>query len=276
MRIRGVMWWFLEKLFKSESPADKFITVNKQAKLLHKKEQEIYKQTMKFEKKNPLVASFDYLLYDFQIFCEFIEKYKDELELKYDWDMFELLNYFSLVLRFLRIWYYESSWIYVRKAFEYWLNMFYSGKKSVWTRKKIQFIIDKKKAKGWPMMFDVDEVYKIYSYLSDKFTHFNWNTVNIKFDKRKIFEMDSVFVITIITISNMTVNLIDDGILLKYWKNKIDNPVEEYIYYANYIWPLVWSWFISGCQYWFKNACAFYELWKSLDLEKWIKDFDEK
>lgn len=33
----------------------------------------------------------------------------------------------------------------------------------------------------------------------------------------------------------MTVNLIDDDTLLKYWKNKIDNPVEEYIYYANYI-----------------------------------------
>jgi hypothetical protein len=58
--------------------------VNKQAKLLHKKEQEIYKQTMKFEKKNPLVASFDYLLYDFQIYCEFIEKYRNEFELKYD------------------------------------------------------------------------------------------------------------------------------------------------------------------------------------------------
>ena len=74
------MLWFLDILLKNKSKKDKFITINKQAKLLHKKEHEIYKQTMKFEKKNLLVASFDYLLYDFQIFCEFIEKYKDEFE----------------------------------------------------------------------------------------------------------------------------------------------------------------------------------------------------
>ena len=153
--------------------------------------------------------------------------------------------------------------------------MFYPWKKTVWTRKKIQFIIDGRIAKEWPMMFDIDEVHKIYAHLSNEFTHFNWNTVDIKFDKEKIIDMNSLFVITIITISNMIINLVDDDILLKYWKNKIENPVGDYIFYANYIWPLVWSGTISWCQYWFQNACAFCELWKSLDLEKWIKDFDK-
>lgn len=43
---------FSKRIFKHESPADKFITVNKQANLLYKKEQEIYKKTKEFE-KNP-------------------------------------------------------------------------------------------------------------------------------------------------------------------------------------------------------------------------------
>ena len=97
------MLWFLEKLFKSESPADKFITVNKQAKLLHEKEQEIYKQTMKFEKKNSMILDYDYLFYDFQILCEFVEKYREDFKLQYNWDVSDLLDYFSLVLRFLKI-----------------------------------------------------------------------------------------------------------------------------------------------------------------------------
>ena len=47
------MLWFLDILLKNKSKKDKFITINKQAKLLHKKEQEIYKQTMKFVFKVP-------------------------------------------------------------------------------------------------------------------------------------------------------------------------------------------------------------------------------
>jgi len=73
----------LKKIFLSESPADKYITVNKQAKLLHKKEQEIYKQTIKFEKRYHMFLDLDYLFYDFQIFCEFISKCKKESAIRY-------------------------------------------------------------------------------------------------------------------------------------------------------------------------------------------------
>lgn len=45
------MMCFLKRIFKYEIPGDKYITVNKQAIELHEKEQKIYKETLKFEKK---------------------------------------------------------------------------------------------------------------------------------------------------------------------------------------------------------------------------------
>ena len=72
------MWNVFSDILHKSSPAEKYITVNNQAILLHKKEQDIYKATIKFEQEYSLFLDFDYLFYDFQILCEFIEKYKED------------------------------------------------------------------------------------------------------------------------------------------------------------------------------------------------------
>lgn len=266
------------KIFRKEKLTDRAITINRQAIELNKKEQEIYKKTIMFENKSDL--SCDYLFYDFQILCEFITKYKNDLQIEYDWNPAELLDYFSLALRFLQIGHYETCGIYIRKAFEYWTTNFCANKSRNNCRNRLERIIEQKKSDKWPMKFDSTEVYKIYKYLSNNFTHFQWNNIDINFDKQQYLELNSLFTITIITISNITINLIKPETLLKYRKNRIDNPVEEYLYYAEYIWPLVWSGMVSWCQHWFMNTLKyswikdfdFEKYGKWLDLNKWIKD----
>jgi len=269
---------FFLKIFKKEKLANKAITINRQAIELNKKEQEIYKETIKFKEKSDL--SCDYLFYDFQILCEFITKYKSDLQIEYDWNPAELLDYFSLALRFLQIGHYETCGIYIRKAFEYRLKIFCLDEKQEHFSDQLKWIIKKQKSDEWPMTFESNEVYKIYKYLSNKFTHFHWNNIEINFDKKQYMELNSLFTITIISISNITINLIEPEILLKYRTNRIENPVEEYLYYAEYIWQLVWSNIASWCQHWFMNTLKyswikdfdFEKYWKWLDLDKWIKD----
>lgn len=268
------------KIFKKERLANRVITINRQAIELNKKEQEIYKETIKFEDKSDL--SCDYLFYDFQILCEFITKYKNDLQIEYEWNPAELLDYFSLSLRFLQIGHYEACGIYIRKAFEYRTTNFCINKSKRNCRDRLERIIEQKKSDDWPMIFDPNEVYKIYKYLSNNFTHFQWNNIDINFDKQQYLELNSLFTITIITISNITINLIESEILLKYRTNRIENPVEEYLYYAEYIWQLVWSNMASWCQHWFMNTLKyswiknfdFWNLWKWLDLDKWIKNYE--
>lgn len=282
MKIGRVMWNIFSDVLHQASPAEKYITINNQAILLHKKEQEIYKKTIKFEKEYSLFLDFDYLFYDFQILCEFIEKYKEDFWIKYNWELPDLLGLFSLVLRFLRLWYYETSWMYLRKSFEEWSKIFCldDGKKNC--KNKVEWIINAQKSDGWPMMFEIDEVYKLYTYLSEKYSHYHWNFTDIKFDKNKFIEIENLTIILIVTISNMTINLTSMEWLTKHWNDKIDNPVDDYNFYWAYVWPLTRSAFVSGCHFRFVNSLQWTQIqkfefknWeKWLILNKWIKNFD--
>lgn len=272
------MLWFFDKLLKGESPADRFITVNKQAKLLHKKEQEIYKKTKEFEKKYSLIASFDFLLYDFQVYCEFIEKYKENFELKYNGNFYDLLDNLALVKRFLEIWYYLSAWIYLRKAFEERIDMMSLKKYGNNKKDNLWYIIELKKPNEWPMTFEKDEVYKIYSYLSEKYAHHHQKIENIEFDGNWYLKMKSLSIILIVTICSITLQMIDSDKVEEYRGNKIDKPGEEYEYYAYYVRLVTWNsganWFINSLENSGIQDFEFKEQ-KWLNLEKWIKHSDE-
>lgn len=81
------------------------------------------------------------------------------------------------------------------------------------------------------MLFNSKEVYKLYSYLSERFTHNNLNQSDIDFDKRKHIEIHNLSIVIIITISNITINLIKIDDLEKHWRDKVNNPVEEHVHY---------------------------------------------
>ena len=273
----------LSKIFKEETPADKFITVNKQALELHGKEEKIYLETLNFEKKNAPFIDFDYLFYDFQILCEFIEKYKEDLEIKYNNDLSNILDLFTLVLKFLRLWYYESCWMYLRKAFEERVNMFCLKDNISHYKDKLDRIIKTKRSDDGPMIFETNEVYKLYSYLSDNYSHHLWNFTDIKFDKQKFLEIENITIMLIITISNITLNLAPIDKINKHANDKINKQVDDYDFYWAYIWPITRSGFVSWCQFWFQNAIRFtwipkfeFKNWdKWLDLSKWIRSKDD-
>jgi hypothetical protein len=85
------------------------------------------------------------------------------------------------------------------------------------------------------MNFDSREVYKLYIYLSENYTHYHFNFEDIKFDSSKYFEIKKLLIVVIITICNITIQMIDDDKVQKYWVNEIDNPAEEYLIYAYYL-----------------------------------------
>lgn len=268
-------------IFHQKSPAEKFITINKQVIELHRKEQKIYKETLKFEKRHQIISSFDYLFYDFQIYCEFIENNKKNFNLKYDWEFYDLLDNFSLVMRFLKIWYYETCGIYIRKTFEEWVKLISWEEWNKNFKKGLEKIINLRISEIWPMIFDLEEVYKLYKYLSEKYTHHHWNVENIEFNASNYLEIEWLSIMIIITICNITVQLADFDEVEKHWKDKIEQPVEEYTEYRSYIWPLVSSAFISWCHTWFMqgmdytniNDFDFWKSWKWLNLYKWIYNY---
>ncbi len=274
------MWHIPTDIFQQESPSDKFIKVNKLYFDLYKKEQKILKETKEFEDSHKMISNFDYLFYDFQIFCEFIEKNKNNFNLQYSWEFYDLLDNFSLIMRFLKTWYYESCWIYIRKTFEDWVKMFSKDKNM---KKWLGQIINSKVSDIWPMIFNTDEVYKLYNYLSNKYTHHHRNINDIKFDMDKYLEIEWLSVMIIITICCITVQLVEYDEIEEHRCDKIDNPVEEYTQYCNYIWPLISSALFSWCHSWFESSYYYtniknYEFinWeKWLDFNKWIYNYKE-
>ena len=275
------MFHVFKDIFHQASSNEKYITVNKQSLFLNEKEQRIFKETLKFEKKHADISSFDYLYYDFQIFCDFLEKYKTEFEINYVWDFHELLENFSLVMRFLKIWYYEPCWIYIRKTFEEWLKLLSGDAWNKNVKSKLKIILNLRISEIWPMIFDLDEVYKLYKYLSEKYTHNHWNITDIKFDWKKYLEIEWISVIIIITICNITIQMAKYEAVEKHWNDKIENPIDWYPQYCSYIWPLITSWFISWPQFRFENMLKYTSIqdfdfgkqWKWLNLYKWIYDY---
>jgi hypothetical protein len=69
------------EVFHQKPPLEDYIEIKNQALFLHNKEQEIYESTLEFEKKNEIICSFDYLFYNLQISCEFLERFKDDFNL---------------------------------------------------------------------------------------------------------------------------------------------------------------------------------------------------
>lgn len=273
--------WFRSK--HSNAYADEHIMVNKSAFELHKKEEEIYYKTIKFEKDYSIFIDFDYLFYDFQIYCEFIEKNKKNFNLEYDWNFYDLLDNFSLVLRFLKIWHYNLCWIYLRKAFEERIYMISCGKCGRNVKNNLEYILKQRISDSWPLIFDKDEVYKMYTYLSEKYTHNHINVLDIEFNDEKYLEIEWISVMTIIIIANITTQLVDIDEVERRWLDIIDYPIEEHIQYCSYIWPLIASAWFSWCHIWLENMVHytdiqnfdFWKLWKWLDLSKWIYNYKD-
>lgn len=260
-------------LFNQNDLADKYITVLNKTKKIQKKENEIKKETINFEIKHSFTSSFEYLFYDFQIFIEFIEKFKDNMNLKYEWNFSDILDDLTFMYRFLKLWYYEVCWFYLRNMFEFWLDCFCLDKKISRKKDKLDRIIKKKKANEWPMKFITTEVYKLYEYLSKYYTHQHKSTDEYKFDEKKYLEIEGLSVVILITISNITANLIDGDLLFKYSKEKINAPIDWYFFYENYIWPLIWYYWRSWCTSRFENLLKYTNI-QNIKFNNWDIWFD--
>lgn len=270
----------VKSLLPSPSTAEQHITALKIAYELHDKEQNIYKKTIEFIDENKYEYSLDYLFYDFQILTEFIGRFYNELNIQIKQEEFDATSQLLwLANRFLQIGHYDAAWSYLRKAFESWVSCLHGWTATTNTKDKIMWLVKQRKYDSGILFLDGDEVYKIYQYLSNKYTHRTTITSDIAFKKDTYIELSWTMTVLIIIMSYLVVDMIDGDELVKYRQKDIQNPIDDYKFYAAYIWPLVGSaivsssksWFLNGLnaskiqEYEFKN-----EVW--LDLSKWIRE----
>ena len=279
------MWSGIEFIY-SDPLSEQDVTAMQFARKLHIQEQIIYQQTREFVDKNHTFVSMDYLFYDFQILCEFIERFYNELTISYeDKSLNNTLDILWLAIRFLQIGHYDAVGMYIRKAFESWVSCFYNGKVTNNFKEKIKWLTNNKKEDWWPLYLDSEEIYKIYKYLSNQYTHQIITNGDIAFDKKKYLQLHWLFTITLIVMSYLIVNMTQESVLLKYRKNDIKKPVGNYKFYAAYIWPLVGSGLVSWSQYWFENVLPYtwlqlYDFWNKktediwLNLDIWLRKFE--
>ncbi len=264
----------------SASPAERHVTAVKVAHELHDKEQKIYKQTKQFIQINKIELSLDYLFYDFQILCEFLGKFYNELNIKViQENLNSTLELLWLANRFLQIGHYDAAWWYLRKSFESWLDCFHGWTQTTITKDKIIWLIRHRKYYSWILFLDENEVYKIYSYLSDVYIHKTNISSDISFDSNKYSEIYWTMTVLTIIMSYLVIDMIDEKLLIEYWQKDILNPVDDDKFYAAYIWRLVWSAMVSssknrflyGLKYSWIQSYQFKES-VGLDLSKRIKE----
>lgn len=270
-----------KSLFSFSSIAERHVTAVKISHELHNKEQKIYKQTKQFIQRNKLELSLDYLFYDFQILCEFLGRFHNELNIKVIQENLDsTLELLWLANRFLQIGHYDAAWWYLRKSFESWLDCIYNGIATDNKKDKLIQIIKQRKSNDTSLYLDEKEVYKIYSYLSEYYTHKTNISSNISFDNNKYSEIYWTMTVLVIIMSYLVVDMIDEKLLIEYWQKDIMNVIDDYKFYAAYIWPLVWSgvvsssksWFLNGLNYTWIQSYQFKDKSVGLDLTKRIKE----
>lgn len=271
----------VKSLLSSPSMAEQHITAVKIAYELHDKEQNIYKETIKFIEENKYDQSLDYLFYDFQILCEFVGRFYKELNIQIKQeDLDATSELLWLANRFLQIGHYDAAWSYLRKAFESRVSCFYVGDAKTDMKAKIIWLIKHRKYDSEVLFLDENEVYKIYQYLSNKYTHRTNITSDISFKEDTYIQLSWTMTVLIIVMSYLVVDMIDGDELVKYRQKDILNPIDDYKFYAAYIWPLVGSGIISSSKNWFLNGLndskiqeyEFRDKTVGLDLTKRIRE----
>ena len=267
------------KSLLSSSIAEQHVTAIKIAHELHDKEQKVYKKTKQF-KQNRFELSLDYLFYDFQILWEFLHRFHNELNIKIEQGYLDsTLELLWLANRFLEIGHYDVAWWYLRKAFESWIYCLYTGTSTENKKDKLIWIMRQRKSNDTSLSLDENEVYKIYSYLSDYYIHKTDISSDISFNSNKYSQIYWTMVVLVIVMSYLAVDMIPEKILVEYRQKNIINPIDDYKFYAAYIWPLVWSgvisssktWFLNGLKYSWIQSHQFKDKTIGLDLNKRIR-----
>lgn len=213
--------------------------------LFSMKEQEdiIFKKSLKALKKYKdfpiwLIWGIEDDIYEFQIFVEFLLRYKEELKISdRAWGLIsESFDEVSLCFKFLCSGYYQTSWMHLRRFVEKnieWLYFHKNSKKEWRIPNRINNIF-----LNWevgylqgilPKWYVSDELLYdgVFRYLSNQFTHNGKVEVNLEFSTEKLEEWIMLIILCLTLISRLiNVSLWDT--MEPYVENRIQSPVIPY------------------------------------------------
>lgn len=251
-------------IFQIKSPKNK-VKIYNHIFIAQEKENKVFNETLQFLENSHENIFKDYenmfirKFYNFELLVEMFNRFKNEI-----WFSEETIWYLNLAFeelkisfRFNMIWYYISAHIHLRLFIENIINFVYYFCKdkwiikfNEWDNKKLKI---EKSFKAWIDLwkiadenfsydiyyFNIDEYYKIYSYLSNKFIHKS-NINEIKFIEKEFNDYSVVFSFTLI-FSARLINMCLADEIDKYQKYRVLNIVEfDHPYYFNHIKYLLW------------------------------------
>ena len=271
-------------LITKTPPREKYISTYKKVQELHKKEWSIFKKSFKTLAKEQKIIFWelkwlDWSFYNFQIFVEMLDRFKNDLNIDDDNHQLIIQAYDDLHLSFKMLcsWYYTSAWTHLRSFYEKninWLHNHLSDKEERNCRTKVDGIfklwqisyIKEPELLKYPIHEDV--VYWIYRYLSHNYVH-NWiNDLDLRFIREEFIEGVVLIDICIHIIARLiNIGIWDD---LEKWpiKEKILNQVDDYPFYYSYVQRLFGFWFTTSPEVFFFNYIYDSQIAKHLILEK--------
>ena len=226
--------------------------------LFSMKEQEgiVFKKSLKALKKYKdfpiwFIWGIEDDIYEFQIFVEFLLRYKEELKISDQASelISESFDEVSLCFKFLCSGYYQTSWMHLRRFVEKNVEWLYYKKNPKAERQIKNRIIDI--FSNWEVGYLQDILPKgylsdkllysgVFRYLSHQFTHNGKSDINLEFNSEKFEEWIMLIVLCLVNISRL-INISLWDTMEPYLKNTIISPIipGEKPWYFSYI---QWLW----------------------------------
>lgn len=278
------MW--LQKL--SHSFQLKYFQLHRNLFSMKEKEDIVFRQSLKTLKKYKdfpiwFIWGIEDDIYEFQIFVEFLQRYKKELKISdHAAELIsESFDEISLCFKFLCSGYYHTSWMHLRRFVEKNIEWLYYHKntkserhikpkmKDIFLRWEVGYLQD-----ILPKWYVSDELLYngVFQYLSNQFTHNGKSDIHLKFDKDK-FEEWIMLIILCLTLVSRLINVSLWDTMEPYLENRIQSPVmwDEKPWYFSYIQWLWGHWFFSTPETFLYNFVHDSKVGKRLIVDKmWL------
>lgn len=278
------MW--LQKL--SHSFQLKYFQLHRNLFSMKEKEDIVFKQSLKALKKHgnfPIwfIWGIEDNVYEFQIFVEFLQRYKSELKISDHASelILESFDEISLCFKFLYSGYYHTSWMHLRRFVEKNIEWLYYHKnpkaekqiknriKDIFTNWEVGYLQDilPKWCVSDELLYD-----GVFRYLSNQYTHNGKCDIHLEFHKDK-FEEWIMLIILCLTLISRLINVSIWDTMEPYLKNTIQSPVipDEKPWYFSYIQWLWGHWFFSTPETFLYNFVHDSKVGKRLIVDKmWL------
>lgn len=232
---------------------------------LHKQEDKIFWETIEMKwLYGAKINILDRELYDFQMLVELLQRFwsKEKID-----SLLEAQHELMLSFRFMLIWHYNSSGKHLRSYMEHIIDYLSTDNEKSWNQKIKNIVKESTYKQEELIMIEPKQIYIIYSYLSNKYTHHSDPFNNLALNRDKLNEIrDSITMI--ILLSARLIFGVHGKIIEDHYFDIVLNPVQyEKNTYRSYIKAIIWDvWFYNTLMEWWLRKKIQDKDWNTIDM----------